>query len=462
MTRILLLCALLTAATLAGCAAGPEGQIPIPTSNAAQDDASAPGGGNGSARQQGEQGQGNDGWRGDLRLSVEPKHGIAPANVTIDYDVGDRSAAGGRGQGNQGNGEGQGRSDANGTGNATGASSSSTTAPSNSTGNSTAGNATGNATGNSTGNPTGNSTAGTNGQSASASANLTWTLRVWRMQAGEDPENMTADGNGTGNATGNSTTGGSAGNSTSGNATGNATGNSTSTTTASPSGNATGNSTGGSTGTAGNATGASGNATSGNGTSAGSTGNFTLAINGTLDDLPGHTEHTVHVAGHYKVRFEVTYPNGTSVQRTAVFHVRELQDGEALGNETRSFEGSFLASEPLTCSMGAEEFSWLLNDTFDGDHGLRSARVGHVNVTLTSEGLFDDYEIALLLENGTELARGGSIDLPGPLAAGNYTLLVESCVAAETSFMLTAVADYVYDAAGRGDPAQGKGRGAKA
>lgn len=441
MDRILWISALLVTAGLAGCTGGGDeaGQLPAGLPDGQGDTASQ-----GQDRSPGPRGQGqgqdgaSGGWRGDLFLEVEPKHGGAPLDVTIRYDVGEGSRGGqGNGTGNGGNGTGQGNQGQGNPGNATG----------NQTGN--GGNGTGqgnqgqgdsgNATGNETGNgggAGGNQTAG--GQDVSGTgSNLTWTLTMWRMQPGDEAEAEDGmDGNATGNGTATSSssasatgTAGPSGNGT-GNQTGNATGNSTGNgTTTGPSGNATGNATGNSTGG------------SGNGTADGfqGEGNLTLMVNGTLADLPGVTTQRVESAGHYMVRFTVDHGNGTTTKRTATVHVRAMQDGDPLGNETRTFEGSFLASDPLLCS-GSEEFEWPLNATFGGF----PATVGRLNVTLESDGLLDDYELALVAPNGTEVASGPSLDVPGPLGNGTYTLLVESCVAADTSFVVTAIADYVY------------------
>lgn len=406
MSRAVILTLVLAAAALAGCTAGNDGaQLPGAQSGEQREAQDAQGKGRGAG--QDGAGQGNDGWRGDLQLEVDPKQGLAPLDVTIRYDIGGRENPG-RGHGASGNSTG------NATGNATGTSTSTTTG---SPSGNTTGNSTGTSTGTPTGIPTGNATAGSGGN-ATAQANVTWTLVLWRMQPDEAA-------NETGNATG-----------PGGNATGNATGNSTGS-----QGNSTGNSTGNTTNSTGNSTGTS----DGNGTGdqfPQGPGNLTLSINGTLADLPGVTVQRINATGHYKVRFTVDYGNGTTHQRTAVVHVRALQDGDALGNETRTFEGSFLASEPLLC-LGSEEFEWVLNDTFGG-HGAIADRI---NATLEADGMVDDYTLTLVAPNGTELASGPAIDLAGPLEAGNYTLRVDSCVAADTAFTVAGLVDYVYSAA---------------
>lgn len=394
MTRWILMAAVLVAATLAGCTAGNEaqpGNDPAPTFRQAPQGES-----DGFGR--GDRDKGNATWRGDLMLEVDPKRGPAPLNVTITYDVGGKDEGQGRG----------GDGDENGT----------------------AGNGT----------SSGNATADSSG--SSANANLTWTLRMWRMapdevQEFEDEEaaNGTADGNAT------------AGNGTppSGNATGNTTGNATGNTTGNATGNSTGNATGNSTGTTTSWTGTStGSMPEGNGTDDGATpsgpGNLTLQANGTMADLPGATTQLINATGQYKVRFIVDYGNGTERQRTAVVHVRGFEEGEALGNETKTFEGSFLAADPLLCQGGSEEFDLPLNATF-GSHG---ALVSLLNVTLEPDGFLDSYEMVLTAPNGTELASGESLLVEGPLGAGNYTLTVESCPALDTSFVVTAVADYAF------------------
>ena len=388
--RIHLLTAVLVAAALAGCTAGDEdpATTPAPTFRQAPQDDSR-----GVDRDEDDE-NGTDGWRGDLRLEVDPKRGPVPLNVTIQYDVGGR----------EGSGQGKGLPAGNGTaGNGT-------------AGNRTAGNA-------------------TSGESSDANANLTWTLRMWRMapdeveeMEAEEAANATAGGNGT------------AGNGTSSTSpTGGPTGNSTGTTTGSP-----GNSTGPTTSWTGTSTGSmpdNETGVPGNGTGPPSgPGNLTLTINGTWADLPGATSHLINATGHYKVRFEVDYGNGTLHKRTAVVHARDYEEGEALGNETRTFEGSFLASDPLFCLTGAEEFDWRLNATF-GPHG---ATVSRLNATLESDGSLDGYEMFLVAPNGTEIASGESLDVEGPLGAGNYTLRVESCLAFDTSFVVTGIADYAF------------------
>lgn len=410
MDRILWITALLVTAGLAGCTAGDEaGQLPteLPDGdgNAAGQDP-----GRGPSRQ----GQGDDGasggWRGDLFLEVDPKQGAAPLNVTIRYDVGNstRQAHGGQGQG-QGAGNG---TSGNATGNQTGTGN----------GQGDAG-ASGNATGNQTGGD-GNQTAG-QGAGASAGSNLTWTLTMWRMQPGDEAEgedgNATGNGTSSGSATATSTTG------PSGNSTGNATGNGTA---GGPSGNATGNATGNST---------AGGDASGNATDDGfqGEGNLTLVVNGTMADLPGVTTQRVESAGHYMVRFTVDHGNGTTTKRTATVHVREMQDGDPLGNETRVFEGSSSVSAPLVC--GSDDHAWVLNATFAG----HPAAASQLNVTLESDG-FGEWEMTLVAPNGTEVASGPEIAASGPFAPGEYTLTVETCTAVEAAYTATAVAHYVY------------------
>ena len=387
MLRTTLVLALLATAALAGCTAGQEAQMgdgPAPPFRQVQD--SGPGGPSGRGQDRND--TGNDGWRGDIRLQVDPKQGIAPVNVTIDYDVGRGTASEPNGQA-KGQGKGQG----------------------NATGNSTSGNATGNAT------------TGSQGDAEADREDLSWTLEVWRMQSSEFGRTGNAsDGppsdNSTGNSTGNGTTTGGTG---SGNATGNATGNSTD----DPGGEADD----------GDDAGMSG------GDFPGGPGNLTLQVNGTWADLPGSVTQRVNATGHYKVRFTVDYGNGTLRDRTATFHVRGIQEGDPLGNETKTFEGGFLASEPLLCS-GSDEHELVLNATF----GLHTAAVTRLNVSLEADGAIDDYDLVLVAPNGTELASGSSLEVDGPLGAGNYTLRVDSCTAVDTSYVVTVVADYAFTA----------------
>lgn len=261
----------------------------------------------------------------------------------------------------------------------------------------------GTAQGNATSNP------GTTppGQSAQGSDDLTWTLEVHFTASTDGP-----DGNATGNSTGNQT--------------GNATGNQT--------GNATGNQTTGTqTGTGGQA---------GNGTQTGADGNATAnrtlmaSWNGTGDELPGNRTLWLNETGSYEVTFTVYSDNETAAVRTQAVAVSALPPGTPLGNETTTFEGSFLASEPLLC-IASSDHDWVLNATFEN----RSATVSHVNITADGSGL-SDLELFLLDANGTELASGPEIHAEGPFDAGTYTVRVESCVAANASYTVTAIANY--------------------
>jgi hypothetical protein len=146
------------------------------------------------------------------------------------------------------------------------------------------------------------------------------------------------------------------------------------------------------------------------------------------------------------VTFTVRSGNETVVVRDRTISVRELPPGSPLGNETRTFEGSFLASEPLLC-FGSDEFEWALNDTFAGT----TAEVKHVNVTAEADGLADVL-LTLTAPNGTEVAHGSAIDAVGPFEAGTYVLKAESCVAANADYVLTAIADYTTPSAPAGGP----------
>lgn len=238
--------------------------------------------------------------------------------------------------------------------------------------------------------------------------NMTWTLEV--------RYNATASSNMTNATEGNGTAGG--------NATGNTTSGSSTQTTTGSAGNGTGNQTGG---------GQTGNATA--------HGTVIASFNGTGGELPSNRTVTLNTTGSYEAVFTVYLDDGSDLVRRHSIAVSELPPGTPLGNETRTFEGSFLASEPLLC-FGSDEHEWILNGTFAG----RAAEVSHVNVTVESAG-FADVELTLVAPNGTEVASGAEIHEEGPFAAGNYTLTAESCVAADAEYTVTAIAHYVTRAA---------------
>lgn len=244
--------------------------------------------------------------------------------------------------------------------------------------------------------------------------NITWTLEI-RFNATASGNGTAgsgaADGNSTGTTTGNTTSGSSTQTTTgsSGNGTGNQTG-----------GNATGNQTGGSSG--------------GNSPAHGA---VVASFNGTGEELPSDRTVTLNATGSYDATFTASLDDGSDLVRRQVVVVSDLPPGSPLGNETRTFEGGFLASEPLLC-FGSDEHEWILNGTFAG----RPAEVSHVNVTAEASG-FADVELTLLAPNGTEVASGPEIHAEGPFVAGNYTLTAESCVAAEAEYTVTAIAHYV-------------------
>lgn len=260
------------------------------------------------------------------------------------------------------------------------------------------GNRTGNGAGNGQGN-SGNATGEPGQHPVNGGHDVTWTLEVrLTTRASSDA------GNATGNSTG-----------TGGNATGNQTGNGTSsgnTTTVPPAGNST------SDGTAGN-------------------GTVVASFNGTGADLPGNESVLLNETGTYTVTFVVTPDDGSDpIVRDATLTVEPLPPGTPLGNVTRTFEGSFLASTPLEC-MGSEEHEWALNETFQG----LAADVSRINATAETSGL-NDLVITLVAPNGTEVESGSEINLEGPFEAGTYALRVESCLAANAGYTVTAIAHY--------------------
>jgi hypothetical protein len=389
-----LMLALLVAAAMAGCLGGSDDEDQPPEDGQASDGTTTtpPGGGSATSGPRGSQQQGSV----DAYLEVSASNGTAPLNVTLTFGVNSTAPPQGAGQGGNGTGAG------NGTGQA--------------------GNGTGQA---SNGTAQGNASRGTTppGQSARGSDNLTWTLEVhFTASSGDSASNAT------GNSTGNQTN--STGNQT-GNATGNRTGNQTGTgtQTGTQTGNATGNQT----------TGPQTGAPAGNGTSDGNaTANRTLLAswNGTDDELPGNRTVWLNETGSYEVTFTVYSGNETAAMRTQSVAVTELPPGSPLGNETTTFEGSFLAS-PLVVCVASNDHDWMLNATFEN----RSASVSHVNITADGSGL-NDIELFLLDSNGTELASGSEIHAEGPFEAGTYTVRVESCVAANARYTVAAVANY--------------------
>lgn len=375
-----LMAILLVAAALAGCTGGTsnEGQLPtdLPTGTGSP---GSPGSNSSAPAPR------STNATFDAYLEVSADNGTAPLNVTLSF------GASASPEGEQHNLTWTLVVHANATADA---------------GNGTAGDSTGNATGNSTGNATGNST-----------------------------------GNGTGNGTGNSTSTGSS----SQTSTGSGSGNSTSTSTASPS-NSTGNQTGNGAGSGGSGSGnGTGNQTGGpTGNQTGNaTGNGTddravvASFNGTGDELPGNRSVVLNATGEFEVTFTVRSGDETVVVRSQTIAVQSLPPGSPLGNETRTFEGSFLASEPLLLCMGSDEHEWSLNGTFAGT----PADVSHVNVTIDASGL-DDAELILVAPNGTEVAKGPEINQEGPFEVGTYVLRVESCLAADVDYTVTAIANY--------------------
>lgn len=271
--------------------------------------------------------------------------------------------------------------------------------------------------------------------------NMTWSLTVWLRDANETGNGTggNATGNGTGNSTGN-TTGNSTGTGTS---TGTSTGSATATSTSSPTqgGNGTGNETGGNeTGTGGNGAAGGGNATGTDGNGTMDNGTLLHAFNGTGAELPGNRSVWLNQSGEVFVEFTVRSGNDTVVQRNATIAVVELPPGSPLGNETQVFEGSVTVSDPVVCFGGSNEHVWVLNSTFADT----PAEVSHLNVTLDSGGFaLEDFEMTLTAPNGTEVASGSEINAEGPFEAGNYTLEVTNCAAAEADYTATAVAHYV-------------------
>ncbi|MHB1262090.1 MAG: hypothetical protein ACYC2H_10285 [Thermoplasmatota archaeon] len=205
-------------------------------------------------------------------------------------------------------------------------------------------------------------------------------------------------------------------------------------------GTGTGNQTGNGTSSSNSTTGApagTGNGTGGTGNGTMANGTVVASFNGTAADLPGNESVLLNETGSYNVTFTVTPADGESIVRYASITVEPLPPGSPLGNETRTFEGSFLASEPLLC-FGSAEHEWILNATFGGT----PAEVSHLNLTVETAG-FADVELTLVAPNGTEIGSGPEIDAEGPFGAGNYTLTAESCVAADAEYTVTAIAHYV-------------------
>lgn len=395
MTKASLTMVLLVAAALAGCTGGTdEGQLPIDSfTESGTTSASSSDTGTTGPRSQG---RGND-QSYEAYLEVEPANGTAPLDVTLEFGVTWFD-------------NGQHRGQQNGTG--------------------SGGNQTGNGTGNGTGsasNQTGNQP-GEHDLNRGKAKGLDWTLEV-RYNA--TASNGTG-GNATGNGTGNGTAGGSNGTSTSGSTGTTTTSSSTGTTTSSTSsgtgssGNGTGNSTGNGTG----------NSTGGGSGNAMAHGTVVASFNGTGEELPSNRTVTLNETGSYDAVFTVTHENGTTQAVHETIAVGAVPAGTPLGNETQVFEGSFVASEPLTC-MGEEVFDWVLNGTFNGT----PAEVDHVNVTVDAGG-FGSVEMTFAAPNGTEIQSGEEINATGPFAPGNYTLTVSACTSVAVDFTATAVAHY--------------------
>jgi hypothetical protein len=383
----------LVALALAGCVAGNDAQLPTVGGHKAAagqqpggQGASGNGTGNGTGNQSASE------WN-PLVLSVDPTNGTAPLNVTLRYDVTNKSANLTWGLTLERTGD----------------------VPA-------SGNGTGNATGNATGNSTTSSSTG-QGNSTTGQGNST--------------SNSTSASGTTTGAAGNGTTGnGTAGNGTTGNGT-----------TSSSSGTGSNSTTGTSTAPA-----AAGNGTSGNSTAT-SGGNFTLAINGTAADLPGVTVQRLNVSGTYTVRFHVDFGNGTQRDRNATVIVQALQPGAPLGNETLHKTGLIvLGGTEADCNaVGGVDIPWVLNATRNGT----AAEIRHIHAALKGSTTAVDLDLSLVMPNRTAVANStfGSkevIDVDGPLEAGNYTLHIAACAAAAGTWTLDAVADYVVAGAPNG------------
>jgi hypothetical protein len=256
-------------------------------------------------------------------------------------------------------------------------------------------------------------------------ANLTWTLDVTAKPLDD------STGGGSGNATGNQT----------GNATGNATGNDTtsasSTSTSTGITNSTGNTTGN--GTSSPAGNSGGNQT---GDQTGST--VVASFNGTGADLPGNRSVWLNTSASVRVDFVVHFDDNSTVERNATVTVTAVPAGTPLGNQTETFDGSFLVSEPVTCVLGSDEHKFTLNATWNGT----TAAVDHINATLDEGDLLADFNVTLLDGNGTELASGqDGFDSNGTngtgFQAGDYVLRVQSCLSADADYTVTLVARYV-------------------
>jgi hypothetical protein len=166
------------------------------------------------------------------------------------------------------------------------------------------------------------------------------------------------------------------------------------------------------------------------------------SFTGTGAALPGERNVTLNRTGHYTAVFTVHWDNKTRV-RVAAVEAEPLPAGSVLGNETRTFEGSFAVSEPLLC-FGSETFEWDLNATFGG----APAHADHVHANVTADGV-SDITLTLVSPNGTELASGPELDVNGTngtgFEPGTYGLRVDSCFSADTTYTVTAVARYVSE-----------------
>jgi len=137
-----------------------------------------------------------------------------------------------------------------------------------------------------------------------------------------------------------------------------------------------------------------------------------------------------------------TFISGVATNTTAF--LQAVPPGTFLGNETQSFAGSFLVSEPATCALGSADFPLTLNATWNGT----PAFVDHVWVTLNETDLVSDFNLTLLDHANQTVASGDTaIDSNGTngtgFPAGDYVLHVESCLSTGVDCTATLVARYV-------------------